>query len=34
VAQDNSDAADRLLEKIEESIKLLAENPYLGPCAA
>jgi toxin ParE1/3/4 len=31
VAQDNPDAADRLLERIDESIKLLAENPYLGP---
>ncbi len=31
VAQDNPDAADRLLEKIEESIVLLAENPPLGP---
>ena len=31
VAQDNSGAADRLLDKIEEPIKLLAENPYLWP---
>lgn len=31
VAQDSPDAADRLLDKIEDSIKLLAENPYLGP---
>ena len=31
VAQDNSDAADQLLDKIEESIKLLAGNPYFGP---
>ena len=31
VAQDNPDAADRLLDKIEESIGLIAENPYLGP---
>ncbi len=31
VAQDNPDAADRLLDKIEESIALLAENPHLGP---
>ncbi len=31
VAQDNPGAADRLLDKIEQSIALLAENPYLGP---
>ncbi len=31
MARDSSDAADPLLDKIEHSIKLLAENPYLGP---
>lgn len=31
VAQDNPEAADRLLDRIEESVKLLAENPRLGP---
>ena len=31
VAQDNPGAAYRLLDKIEQSIGLLAENPYLGP---
>jgi toxin ParE1/3/4 len=31
VAQDDPDAADRLLDRIEESAQLLAENPELGP---
>lgn len=31
VAHDDPDAADRLLDRIEESAQLLAENPYLGP---
>lgn len=31
VAQDIPASADRLLDKIEQSIARLAENPYLGP---
>ena len=31
VAQDNPDAADRLLDRIEQSTKLLADNPHIGP---
>lgn len=31
MAEDNPDAADRLLDELEESIALLAENSYLGP---
>ena len=31
VAQDNPDAADRLLDRIEQSTRLLADNPHIGP---
>lgn len=31
VAQDNPDAADRLLDRIEQSTKLLVDNPHIGP---
>lgn len=31
VAQDNPVAADRLLDRIEQSTKLLADNPHIGP---
>jgi toxin ParE1/3/4 len=31
IAQDNPDAADRLLDDIERTEALLAENPRLGP---
>jgi len=31
VAQDNPDAADRLLDRIEQSTKRLADNPHIGP---
>ncbi len=30
VAQDNPDAADRLLDRIEQSTKLLADHPHIG----
>ena len=31
IAQDKPDAADRLLDEIERTAALLAENPKLGP---
>jgi toxin ParE1/3/4 len=31
IAQDNPDAADRLLDDIERTAALLADNPKLGP---
>jgi len=31
IAQDNPDAADRMLDELESKFQLLAEQPYLGP---
>jgi toxin ParE1/3/4 len=31
IAQDNPDAADRMLDELESKFQLLSEQPYLGP---
>jgi toxin ParE1/3/4 len=31
IAQDNPEAADRLLDEIEDKLSLLADHPQLGP---